>query len=51
MYYVSPVEERWLSTTIVISFQKGLIGVFLMGHILTYCLYMCLPGEQWKNTK
>lgn len=51
IYYVSPVEERWLSATIVIPFQRGLIGAFLMGQILTRCLYMCLPGKQWKNTK
>lgn len=51
IYYVSPVEKRWLSATIVIPFQRGLIGAFLMGQILTRCLYMCLPGKQWKNTK
>lgn len=48
--YVSPVKERWLSTTVVISFQRGLI-IFLMGQILTYCVYVCLPGKRRKNTK
>ena len=32
-------------------FSKGLIGVFRMGQILTYCLYVCLPGKWQKNTK
>lgn len=48
IYYVSPVEERWLSATIVISFQRGLIGLFLRGQILTHCLYACCQENSGK---
>lgn len=49
--YVPPVEEGWLCATIVISFQRALSGVFLLGQILTNFLDMCLPEQQWQTTK
>lgn len=50
----SPVEVRWLSATIVISFWRGLIGVFLISQILTHYLYCARQwgkNKQWQQQK